>query len=134
MLMGRVLLKMSSLNLDTKSIPREETKEEDWQSQIDKKSYQQSFYTQSARYFKQALPIALHLNKLSELRDCLYLLAMIYSNIGGSSGNNASNPRRDICAQLFLIADRESKKSLALNVSVEIQSYEIRSLIKTQRE
>jgi hypothetical protein len=69
---------------------------------------------------KQALPIALHLNKLSELRDCLYLLAMIYSNIGGSSGNNSSNPRRDICAQLFLIADRESKKSLALNVSVEI--------------
>jgi hypothetical protein len=45
MMMGRVLLKMSSLNLDTNNIPREESKEEDWQSQIDKKSYQQSFYT-----------------------------------------------------------------------------------------
>lgn len=44
-LMGKVLLKMSSLNLDTNSnIPREETKESDWQNKIDKKSYQQSFY------------------------------------------------------------------------------------------
>lgn len=41
-LMGKVLLKMSSLNLDssTNSVPREETKEEDWQNQIDKKTYQ----------------------------------------------------------------------------------------------
>jgi len=30
MMMGKVLLKMSSLNLETNSIPREETKEEDW--------------------------------------------------------------------------------------------------------
>jgi hypothetical protein len=30
MMMGRVLLKMSSLNLDTNGIPKEEKKEEDW--------------------------------------------------------------------------------------------------------
>ena len=39
-MMGKVLIKMSSLNLDSNNIPREESKEEDWQNQIDKKSYQ----------------------------------------------------------------------------------------------
>jgi hypothetical protein len=38
-LMGKVLLKMSSLNLENNN-SKEETKEDDWQSQIDKKSYQ----------------------------------------------------------------------------------------------
>ena len=52
LLMGKILLKMGSLNLepqhgDKASGLQEESKiadEQDWQHQIDQKSYQQSFY------------------------------------------------------------------------------------------
>ena len=50
------------------------------------------------------------------------------------NNNTTSNPRRDICAKLFLIADREAKKAQSINFSLEPQSYEIRSLIKSQRD
>jgi hypothetical protein len=53
------------------------------------------------------LTTALTLNKISELREGLYLLSVIY-NLLPNSG--PTNHRRDIAAQLFLIADKEFKR------------------------
>ena len=98
--MGKLHIKMGSLNLSTKSadISQEESKIADESSentQFDRKAYQQSFFSQSTRYFKQALTHALALNKLSELKESLYLLTIVYSQLPFSG---TVNYRRDIAA------------------------------------
>lgn len=61
-------------------------------------------YAQASRYLRQALGIAHQLHKLKELRECSYLLAMIYSLLG------QTQTQRDLTAQIFLNADKEISK------------------------
>lgn len=78
--MGKVLLRMSQIKLDHASDTQEESKIAD-ESDIGnfKTAYIHSFYSQAARYFKQALHLSLNLCKVRELRDSSYFLSLIYS-------------------------------------------------------
>jgi len=79
-LMGKIMLKLGSLKLEEQGCQEEEEEkgQEGFQAL---RYYQQSFYQQAVKFIRQAAQQAFHLNKLSEMRECYYLMAMIYNMI-----------------------------------------------------
>lgn len=73
----------------------------------------------------------MRLNKLPEMRMCLYLLTHAYNQLPFVGATNA---RRDISAQLFLLCDRELKKREADIIKIDQHNIQINHLIRKERE
>ena len=97
LIMSRILLKLSTLPLDpstqshSQSTPMEEEESKTGFDQqlvdLDTKAVAVAYQSQAAKYLKQALSCAYQLNKVLEMRECSYLLALIYNGLSGSGGN-----------------------------------------------
>lgn len=65
------------------------------------------------------------------MRECSYILSIIYNMIPFTGGINS---RRDICAQIFILSEREIKKRENETYRFEVQNIEINALIKKEKE
>jgi hypothetical protein len=65
------------------------------------------------------------------MRECLYFLSLLYNQL---PYNGQINQRRDLSAQLFLLADREIKRKEIEVYKFEVSNIDITFLIKKEKE
>jgi hypothetical protein len=65
------------------------------------------------------------------MRECLYFLSLLYNQL---PYNGQINQRRDLSAQLFLLADREIKRKEIEVYKFEVSNIDITFLIKREKE
>eukprot|EP00347_Sterkiella_histriomuscorum_P022054 403331848 len=142
---GMVNMRMGAIKLSQPSEQDDSLEESKFQEDQDllqsQQLYTQSFYNQSCRYLQQALKMAVQLQKLNDMREISYLLAIIYNhqyqiNLNGQNQSaQFTNLKRDKVSHIFLNADKELRKNQSQDsYRIETVKLNIRALIKQERE
>ena len=113
-ILGKICIQLSNTS-HLMPVRQEEEKsafDENYSAQEPNKVYRRSCLLKAANFLKQALPAALELNSISYMRECFYLLSLVFNFINQVSNKDKPlmDNKKEHSATLFLLSDQFIKQ------------------------